>query len=240
MQIDYIYSPALINTNNVEAVLCGLHQAEQNEQTLKKILAMAQQELLNQTDPNTYRFALSSRWVPASLLQVPPSQISSVKPTTEINRYTNFDVFIKQGGSTRRMQIQLSVQIEKMLPVASQRIINGQVIDASQIDYQWVTVSGLNNNLVESRQELLGKIIRRTLTIGQPIRFADLASEFIIHAGDEVTMLYNRHGVEILIKTEARQNGEYDEVITLYSNENRTRYLGRVISRDKVKWEKTL
>lgn len=241
MEIEYLYTPAYLSTaKTLNIPINKKYKTGSDKHVLNKILTLAQDELIDQLNKDQYRFKLTSRWIPARLLQKKAYQIISVELASEINRYTNFKVNYKQGVGAEIVQIQLVVDIEKRLPVAKQRIMYGEILDSNQLDYRWVPISNIQNGLIETKEKLIGKTIRRTLTVGQPIRQADIASEFLINAGDDVTLLYMQNGLEISIKAQARQDGEIDELITLYSNETRTRYLGRVIKPGIVKWEKTL
>ena len=206
----------------------------------EKVLELARQTLSNHFDDERYRYSLSIRWIPGSLVQLSEESILSVELVGEVERYTNFEVAYQQAGSVQTIQVQLALDIEKKLPVANRRIMYGEVLDSNSLNYRWISVSVNKGRLVESKNVLIGKTLRRTLTAGQPVRYADIASEFVIYAGDDVTLLFEKDGILIAITAQARQDGEMDEVITIYSNETRTRYLGRITNPGIAKWKKTL
>lgn len=206
----------------------------------EKVLEMAGQSLSSHFDGESYRYSLSVRWIPGRLVQLSRDNILSVELAGEIERFTNFEVSYQQAGRVQTVQVQLALDIEKKLPVANRRIMYGEMLDSNNLNYRWVSVSVNSGRLVESKNILIGKTLRRTLAAGQPVRYVDITSEFVINAGDEVTLIFEKDGILIAITAQARQDGEMDEVITIYSNETRTRYLGRVTNPGIVKWEKTL
>ena len=206
----------------------------------EKVMELARQTISNHFDDESYRFSLSIRWIPGSLIQLSEESILSVELVGEVERYTNFEVSYQQAGRVQTMQVQLALDIEKKLPVANRRIMYGEVLDSNSLNYRWISVSVNSGRLVESKNVLIGKTLRRTLAAGQPVRYADIASEFVIYAGDDVTLLFEKDGILIAITAQARQDGEMNEVITIYSNETRTRYLGRVTNPGIAKWKKTL
>ena len=206
----------------------------------EKVLEKARQTLSNHFDDESYRYSLSVRWIPGSLVQLSEESILSVELAGEVERFTNFEVAYQQASRVQTIQVQLALDIEKKLPVANRRVMYGEVLDSNSLHYRWVSVSVNNGRMVESKKVLVGKTLRRTLAAGQPVRYTDIASEFVINAGDDVTLLFEKDGILIAITAQARQDGEMDEVITIYSNETRTRYLGRVTNPGIAKWEKTL
>jgi len=235
-------STAGFDLANVErgSTPAGVKEVGASNIVAEKVLNLARQILSNHFDDENYRFSLSVRWMPGSLVQLSRENILSVELAGQIERFTNFDVSYQQAGRIQTVQIQLALDIEKKLPVATRRIMYGEVLDSNNLNYRWVSVSFNSENLVNSKNRLIGTTLRRTLKAGQPVRYIDIATEFVINAGDDVTLFFEEHGISISISAQARQDGEIDEVITIYSNETRTRYLGRVLSQGIAKWEKTL
>lgn len=216
-------------------------QAETDgRETRERILALALESLEASYDEELYRFSVSARWMPGSLLALQPGDILSVQPKGAVDRYTHFEVSYRAGNRNRSSQVQLSVDIERKLPVASRRILNGEQISAADLELRWVSVPNDRGQLVDEATLIDGKTIRRNLVKGQPVRHADVSSEFLIDAGDSVKMIFEDQGVRIELTGEARQSGAQDDEIRIYSNETRKRYLGRVIGPGVVQWQRTL
>lgn len=206
----------------------------------EKIMKEARNILSEHYEDERFRYTLSLRWIPGSLVQKHEDDILSVDLASEIDRYTNFEVVYREGNRTQKAEVQFIIDLEKHLPVASKRIMYGETLSSDDIHYSWVTIASNSEKLVDSEKVLLGKTLRRSLSAGQPIRYSDVASEIIVTAGDDVKLLYRENGILISMDVQARQDGEVDELITFYSEKTRTRYLGRIVNQGVAKWEKTL
>lgn len=212
----------------------------QNGESRDVILDLAMESLAELYDGDTHRFDLRPRWIPNNLLRTQPSAITEVRPEGAVERYTSFSVTVKDGNRTRTTQIQLAVDMERRLPVAGRRIMNGESLTESDLQMSWVSVPTDRGQLVSKIEELTGKTVRRNLAQGQPIRHADVGSEYIIEGGDSIRIIYEESGVRIELTGEARQSGGQDDEIRVYSNETRKRYLGRVTGPGVVTWLRTL
>lgn len=208
-------------------------------ETKEVILRKALESLKAEHNPDEYRFSLKPRWIPGSLLEVKPESIVSVVREGSVERYTNFEVTFQENNRYLKSQVQLAVNPERKLPVANRRILNGEVIKASDLDFQWVSVPYDRGQLVNEEADLAGKTLRRTLAAGQPVRHADVGREYIIEAGDEVQLIFEEKGIRIEITGIARQSGVQYEEINIYSDETRRRYRGRIIGPGVATWKST-
>ncbi|REL38655.1 flagella basal body P-ring formation protein FlgA [Rhodohalobacter sp. SW132] len=190
-------------------------------------------------DMERYRFSLSPRWIPGSLQRVDGGQIRSVTPEGGIERYTNFTVSYMDRNQLRSAQIQLLVDTERKLPVANRRIPGGERIAENDLDMRWVNVPNDRGQLVDSVHDLDGKTVRRTLANGQPVRYADITSEYLVEAGDVIRLIFEQNGVRIEMEAEARQSGAQDEEIIIYNKDTRKRYVGRVSGPGIALWIRT-
>lgn len=208
--------------------------------TREEIVRKAEQTVEQLYDMNRYRFKISPRWIPGSLQKIAPTKILTVTPQGRIERYTNFEVTYRDRGKTQSAIVQMLVETERMLPVANRRVLSGEVLSTDSIDMRWVPVPYDRGQLVESVDEISGKTLRRSLKDGQPIRYADISSEYLIEAGDLVQVIYEQDGLRIELEGDARQAGAQDDEIIIYNKETRKRYLGKVSSPGVVLWKRTL
>ncbi|MFO7846555.1 MAG: flagellar basal body P-ring formation chaperone FlgA [Balneolaceae bacterium] len=203
------------------------------------IVAKAEDALAALYDMEVYRFEITPRWIPGSLQKVPADAIIRVEPEGQVERYTNFEVRYTDGGSHQTASVQLMIETERKLPVAASRIMGGGVLEPGDLRTEWVALANNHGQLVENREYVKGKTLRRTLAAGQPIRYADITSEYIVEAGDRVRLIYEQNGLRIELEGEARQSGAQDEEITVYNKETRKRYSGKISSPGVVLWTKT-
>ena len=212
---------------------------QQPTETREIIVKKALNALNRSHDMDSYRFSITPRWIPGSLERLDADKITSVEPDGNVERYTNFTVTYRDRGRTQTANVQLMVETERMLPVASQRIMSGTELETSTLTMRWVSVPYDRGQLVEQMDDIEGKTLRRTLSDGQPIRYADISSEYLVEAGETVKMIYEQNGLRIVIEGEARQSGAQDDEITIYNKETRKRYVGRVSSPGVVLWKGT-
>ena len=208
--------------------------------TRRIILEKAEEALEKHFDAHSYRFQLSARWIPRKVLRLDPDDIKAVELEGRVERYTNFQVRCRARGADHEVQVQLAVKMEQKVPVTNRRITSGEVVSKEDFSSQWASVSKIDVRLINEIDQLAGKTVRTTLLPGQPVRKSDISTEYLIEAGDMVTLIFEKKGISVKLTGEARQNGAKEEEIKVYSNETRRKYLGKVIGPGVVKWKKTL
>ena len=220
--------------------------AADTSDTRQVILNKAMEALRAQYEGQGYRFRVSGRWIPGSLRRAPSEQIGEVEPAGPLRPYSRFDVWVQpaaRGGRHRnpqRVQVQLKVEAERKLPVASRRLSKGTVIAPGDFSLQWIGQAPNRRNWVAEEASLVGKTLRRTLLAGQPVEQDQISGEYVIEAGEPVRLLFKQQGLAIELHGEARQSGARQEEITIYSTETRRKYLGRVTGPGIAVWTKTL
>lgn len=213
---------------------------EDESGAVDRILGAAQTVLEERHDPERYRFTTEPRWIPRSLASLPAEVVRNVTVEGNVERYTSFSVDYHNAGRNRTADIQLKVTIEKKLPVISERVSSGTSISEEHLEYRWVEISRQRGQLVTESDELLGRTLRRTLAMGEPVRRADITTEYLVEAGESVTLVFINSGTRINLSAVARQNGALNEDIRLYSEETRRTYLGTVAGSGEVVWKRTL
>lgn len=208
--------------------------------TRKQILDLALNALQKMHDSDRYRFSVSARWIPGSLLQVNPEDIESVLPNSDVDRYTRFEVTAGSGQNRTVTEVQLAVEIERFIPVTVRRVLNGEVLRKEDLQKRWVSSARNGDRLVQNLEELNGKTVRRNLAEGQPVRQVDVSSDRVVEAGDPVTLIFEDQGIRIELTGEAREAGAENDEIRIYSNETRRRYLGRIKGPGVAIWKRTL
>lgn len=209
------------------------------DETRQVIIEKAQESIESIFDSEEYRFTLSARWIPGSLLKVQPEHIGSVKLQGKVEPYTNFEVLYRDGNTVEQAQIQLKVEAEQKLPVPNQRMMSGQTIEPGDLSWRWVEVRMGRDEPVRNMEELTGKTLRRTVNPGQPIYYSEISTPFLVEAGEDVDLIFTEFGIQITLTCEARQSGAIDEEIQIYCKEIRNKYLGKVSGPGEALWQKT-
>jgi len=204
------------------------------------ILKEAKEQVEDYFFPDSCRIRITPRWIPSHLLQVKPQNITRVALKGAVQRYTNFEVSYKDGQEIRRVEIQLTLQVSKKIPVTTHRLPQGKAIEKKDLAYQWKSIFKYNGPLINDIRQLQGKILKHTLLAGQPIRQSYISRKYLIKAGDQVEIIIRRQGFLVQLSGEARENGAKGDEIKIYNRETRRKYVGEVIRHGVVIWKKTL
>lgn len=221
----------------------GIYPTEAHENrtdTKDIILEKARERLTNYYSSGKYRFDIAPRWIPQRLLNMESEDILSVELRGEVWRYTDFEVLYRSRGNREKASIQLTVKVEQQIPVVTHRISRGEVIEEEDLQDRWVSLMRNKGDLVEDINAMKGKILRRTLLAGQPVRKSYISREYIIEAGDRVKLIIEKQGIQVQLVGEAREPGAKGDKIRIYSEETRKKYKGEVISPGVTKWKNTL
>jgi flagella basal body P-ring formation protein FlgA len=210
-----------------------------SDETKQVIIEKAQESIESKYDTGEYRFTLSARWIPGSLLQTHSSNIKSVKLEGGVQRYTNFEVLYQEGSRLEQVQIQLKVDTEQMLPVLNRRMVQGEIIEAEDFDIRWVPVDMGREKLIDDEKLLPGKTLRRTVNAGSPVEYSIISSPYLVEAGDEVEMEFTEFGIQIVLTCESRKSGAINDEIQIYCKETRKKYLGKITGPGEAQWQKT-
>ncbi len=231
--------PILLIIFSCTSVVAGPAYPTASDETRQVIIEKAQESIESLFDPEEYRFTLSARWMPGSLLKAEPKHVRSVKLQGSVEKYTNFEVLYLDGNTIEQVEIQVKVEAEQKLPVPSQRMMSGQTIEPEDITFRWVPVRMGRDKPVRKIEELAGKTLRRTVNPGQPIHHSEISTPFLVEAGEDVDLIFTEFGIEIILTCEARQSGSIDEEIQIYCKETRNKYLGKIKSPGEALWQKT-
>ena len=209
------------------------------EETREAIIDMALKSLQEQYDEDEYRFSVSARWMPGSLLKNDPEQIESVKLSGSLSKYTVFEVTYRNRSALEKTEVQLAVVTEKILPVLKERKVPGEKLNDNDLDWNWVEINPSKTEPISAVQALIGKTLRRTINAGNPVFDSEISSSFMVEAGELVNLVFDEHGIQIVLSCEARQDGALDDEISIYCKETRRKYEGKITGPGEAKWQKT-
>jgi flagellar basal body P-ring formation protein FlgA len=107
------------------------------------------------------------------------------------------------------------------LPVVKQAVYSGQTITADMIDLK--PQPGLTlgaSAFVTDRQNLIGKMARRTLLPGQPIPKAALRDPYIVFQGKTVPIVFQSGTVTITGVAQALESGSEGDLVSARNPES--------------------
>ncbi|MTI86462.1 MAG: flagellar basal body P-ring formation protein FlgA [Balneolaceae bacterium] len=208
--------------------------------TKEVIIEKARESVENHYSPEQYRFNISARWIPGSLLKSDPEHVKSVELKGVLKEYSTFEViYRRENGKVHDVEIQLLIEAQQKLPVLHERLISGTVLKAEDFGIRWVPVRVSRDKPISDIRKLEGKTLRRMVNAGEPVYSSEVSLPYLVKAGEEVELIFNEQGIQIELKCESRQSGSRNEEVKIYCKETRKKYLGKIIGPGVVEWLKT-
>jgi flagella basal body P-ring formation protein FlgA len=102
------------------------------------------------------------------------------------------------------------------LPVPRVTLYPGDVVTGDQLtDRAFIASTVTRGSVFEGRQNLVGKVAKRTLLAGQPIPLNAIREPFLVTQGKSSLVVFETGGLTITIQAVALQNGSVGEIVTL-------------------------
>ncbi|MEH0071232.1 flagellar basal body P-ring formation chaperone FlgA [Pannonibacter sp. Pt2-lr] len=115
------------------------------------------------------------------------------------------------------------------LPVLRSGVRQGEVISADQVIIRRFPLRTVQRfSVVEHREELAGRVARRSLQPGVPVPATAVAVETVIKRGEPARLIFREGGLQIIAQVEALQNGSVGSFIRARNIDSGLIITGRV------------
>lgn len=115
-----------------------------------------------------------------------------------------------------------------LIPVPARAIVRNEVLAESDLD--WIEISDAQSSqYVADADAIIGKIARRPLAAGAPLRGSDLAAPIVVKRGATVTIVLEAPGIRLTQNAVALENGALGELIG-FRNANSNRDIKAVVA----------
>ncbi len=101
------------------------------------------------------------------------------------------------------------------IPTLSRRMLRGDMIQPDDIEWMEIPENKLRDGTVRDKSKLIGRILKRRLSVGRPIRHKDVEMPQIISRNNLVQMVYRKGNIELITDGRALDDGSIGEVIRL-------------------------
>jgi flagella basal body P-ring formation protein FlgA len=120
---------------------------------------------------------------------------------------------------------------EEVLALTPRRIIYpGDLIHDDAIEEKRIEINASSENTsVRTRDEIIGKIARRTLIPGQSIPLSGIDTPRLIKIGASVKIVFSSEGLQIIATGVAQQAGGIGDVIRVRNEESGVFVSGRIM-----------
>ena len=143
------------------------------------------------------------------------------------------DVLV-DGKPFRTIKCQFKVHVFDRVAVAARPIMAGQQLTASDIRFEEQEVGARGKNFLTETDEIVGKVLSRSLSIGAPLWRTLLKTPDILKAGSPVTLISRVNGVEVKIDGVALEAGPAGKIIRVRNTASRKVLRGRILDEATV------
>ena len=133
------------------------------------------------------------------------------------------------GRIASNLSIRVELEALAEILVAADNLRRGKVIGPEDINRQQQDISKLKQPLFAG-DEILGKRLKRSLRLGQPLLRKQVEFPPLIKRGDRVVIQAHGAGLMLSAAGEAKQNGLLDETIRVMNTGSRKEILCRVVA----------
>ncbi|UCF66049.1 MAG: flagellar basal body P-ring formation protein FlgA [Acidobacteriota bacterium] len=116
-----------------------------------------------------------------------------------------------EGGPVRRTGIYARLTVERPVVVAARDLPRGERVKPT--DLRLVRSSKSSGEELSDPADAVGRIVRASLRMGQPVRDLALAPSIAVETGQQVVAIYQRGGIELTLDTVARGRGEVGAIV---------------------------
>jgi flagella basal body P-ring formation protein FlgA len=123
---------------------------------------------------------------------------------------------------------------QQAVPVLKHRITKGQVIDAEDIEQEYVSEYKLQANTITNADELIGMMPSRTIAPHRPVRSNEIMKPMIMSKGAIVQMLYQSPTMDIRTMGEVLDEGSVGDMVRVRNLDSRQVVHGKIMSSKEV------
>ena len=121
------------------------------------------------------------------------------------------------GEVVANKSIRVALKASAQVVVITSDLRRGETLTASSLELREQDISGLDEPFF-AFEPLLGKQLKQSLRLGQPVLRRQVEFPPLIKRGDRVTIQAQNPGIQLNAMGEARQNGELGETIRVRNN----------------------
>jgi flagella basal body P-ring formation protein FlgA len=121
------------------------------------------------------------------------------------------------SAATRLKPLRISGQLVETIEVVmpTRPLTKGETIASADVTLERRPREGLGSDTLGDLQAAIGKVLKRPMMPGQPLRAADVQRNEVIGKGDLVNMVYEAPGIVVSMRGRATEGGGVGDVVTV-------------------------
>ncbi len=133
------------------------------------------------------------------------------------------------GQVASNQSIRVDIEALAEIIIAAANLRRGEVLDQDDLVLQRQDISTVKQPLF-SAAEILGKRLKRSVRLGQPVQRKQIDFPPLVARGERVTIKVSSGGLNLTASGEAQQDGRKDDTIRVMNSNSRKVILGRVVA----------
>jgi flagella basal body P-ring formation protein FlgA len=194
--------------------------------TKAEVEDLLQQRLVEDGGDASSQAVLSNR---SFTLHLPVDVTNNTPPSLEVQQF-NMDVgtgrfsAVMAWGDGSDDNIHVAGRVERMtqVPVLSDRVMRGEIIDASDIKWQTLPEGRLPRATITDVDQIVGMSAKRGLQAGKPIAMTDVRRPLMVNKGESVTMYLTTPAMQLTAKGRALEPGSEGDTIRISNSQTNT------------------
>jgi len=140
------------------------------------------------------------------------------------------------GQVVSNQSIRIRLEALADIAVSAGTLRRGEILSSDDIELRYQDISNVKGPIF-STQELIGKRLKRSVRLGEPLREQQVEFPPVIKRGERVVIQAQRNGLMLTAAGEAKQDGLTGEAIRVMNNDSRKEVLCQVVAPGLVKVE---
>ncbi|MDX9753310.1 MAG: flagellar basal body P-ring formation chaperone FlgA [bacterium] len=207
--------------------------------TIQEIIADIQQQILVETGWSEEELVLRVLTPPSDTIWLPLEGVE--KEVSRVNPYvlgnSRYEIlFYQDQVLVKKIPVMLSVQRRRVVYAVTDSLKRGDVIRESQVRemVQLINNTMYDNQLVDQKEELIGRQCRVPLSKGAVVKWSNLENHYLTKWGEPVQMIVRNNGMLIQTLAIAQQKGAKGDVIPVKTQATGKIVKARIVSKGLV------
>lgn len=133
------------------------------------------------------------------------------------------------GSDEVRFQLRAVADEWRMVPVATRPLAKGQIVSASDIQFQKVNGTAVGRDILENLGDLVGRSVTKDVGQGEMFRAGSVGIPSVVASGSRVVLLFRQNRLEASASGVALEAGGLGQEIRVRNSQSNKVVTGRVI-----------